>query len=93
VRDLRKEARGKECQIRLSGICNFDNATTVLAHVRLIGISGGGYKAPDILGAHACSACHAYVDSHHDDKTRADFADGVHRTIFSLWKRGLVVLK
>jgi hypothetical protein len=48
--------------IRLPGICNHDPDTTVLAHVRLIGVSGMGMKSPDLLGAWACSACHDVVD-------------------------------
>jgi hypothetical protein len=79
--NLRKRARGKECQVRLVGVCNFNPETTVLAHVRLIGISGMGMKVPfDLLGSWACSACHAYVDSHHDDATQVAFYEGVFRT-------------
>lgn len=60
--NLRKEARGRECQVR-SPVCNFNSETTVLAHVRMIGITGMGHKAPDLLGAWACSACHALIDT------------------------------
>lgn len=45
-----------------SPMCNRDPETTVLAHVRQIGISGMGLKAPDLLGAWCCSGCHSYVD-------------------------------
>ena len=76
--------------IRLSGVCNFDPATTVLAHIRLIGISGMGHKANDLLGAWACSACHSWVDSNHDDATQAAFAEGVYRTQDRLVKDGVV---
>jgi hypothetical protein len=48
--------------IRLPGICTNDPSTVVLAHVRLIGVSGMGMKSPDLLGAWACSACHDVVD-------------------------------
>jgi hypothetical protein len=83
---LRREARGQECQIRLPGICNFDPATTVLAHYRLIGLSGMGYKADDEIAAYACSACHDAVDrrSHMDlerDFVKLAHAEGVLRTI------------
>lgn len=78
--NLRNEARDRDCMVRLPGICNFDSSTTVLAHVRKIGISGFGIKSPDFLGAWACSACHAYVDSHHDDSTQVAFYEGVFRT-------------
>ena len=78
--DLRQLAKGQSCQIRIPGCCNFDPATVVLAHFRLIGVSGMGKKPPDLLGAWACSACHTYVDTHHDDATQLAFAYGVFRT-------------
>lgn len=78
--NLRKEARGRECQIRLPGICNFDAETTVLAHVRLLGLSGMGTKASDLLGAWACSACHAKVDTDKSDEVQRAFLEGIMRT-------------
>jgi hypothetical protein len=88
--NLRKAARDRDCQVRLAGVCNHNPETTVLAHVRQIGISGFGIKCPDILGAWACSACHAYCDSHHDAETNAAFAEGVFRTQNILWREGLI---
>ncbi len=60
--DYRKEAKGRECQVRLVGVCNYDPETTVLAHIRAAGITGAGQKAPDQLGAWACSCCHDAID-------------------------------
>lgn len=60
----REEARGKECQIRIPGVCNGNNETVVLCHLnnkRLFGV-GTGQKVPDIFGAWGCSACHDVVD-------------------------------
>lgn len=88
--NLRKLARGRECQVRLVGVCNFNPETTVLAHVRQIGISGFGIKCPDLLGTWACSACHMYCDSHHDAETNAAFAAGVYRTLNILWREGIL---
>ena len=93
--DLRKLARGRECQIRLEGICNFDNSTTVLAHYRLIGISGMGMKSPDLIAAHACSACHDACDrrTHTDlefDFVRLAHAEGCFRTIAKLIEEGVI---
>jgi len=62
MKNLRKLARGRECQVR-SPVCTHDNEQTVLAHIRMQGISGMGLKAPDLLGAHCCAACHALVDT------------------------------
>lgn len=33
--DLRKAARGRECQVRIPGVCNGNSETSVLAHIRL----------------------------------------------------------
>lgn len=87
---LRDAARGRDCQIRLAGICNYNPATTVLSHYRLAGISGMSMKSPDLLGAWACSACHAHVDTHKDDATARAFLEGVLRTQARLIKEGMV---
>lgn len=60
--NLRKLAKGQVCEIRLPGICNGNPETTVLAHVRMIGLSGTGLKSPDLFAAYACSDCHDAVD-------------------------------
>lgn len=60
--DLTKLARGQPCLIRVPTACNGNPETTVLCHVRLIGISGAGLKAPDVLATFGCSACHAVCD-------------------------------
>ena len=57
--NLRKEAKGRECQIRMAGVCNFNPDTTVLCH-----LPGGGMgmKQHDLFGAWGCSSCHDVVD-------------------------------
>lgn len=90
--NLRPLAEGMECQIRLPGICVFDQGTVVLAHFRLIGHSGLALKNHDFIGAWACYACHAYVDTHHDDATQLAFAHGVFRTQSILLTRRLDIL-
>lgn len=87
--DLRKFARGHICQVRLPNICSHNPESVVLAHFRLAGISGLGLKSPDLLAAHACAACHAYVDSHKDAETQLAFAHGVLRTIAVLIEDGV----
>jgi hypothetical protein len=92
---LRKEARGRECMVRLIGICNHNPETTVLAHIRMPGISGIGMKADDLLGAWACSNCHDAIDrrSHTDldrDYVRLAHLEGMARTITILRKEGIV---
>jgi hypothetical protein len=92
--DLRKQARGRECQVRYPGLCSFDTETVVLAHIRMAGITGGAQKAPDIMGAWACFRCHQEADrvtqllSPEDAKRW--FLDGVFRTQLQLINEGLV---
>ena len=78
--NLRVLAHGRDCQGRLEGICNRNPQTTVLAHFRLMGVSGLGIKSPDLIGAWLCSSCHDWVDSHKDPQTQLDFAKAVFRT-------------
>lgn len=62
VSKLRKAAQGEPCQLRLPGICNGNNETTVLAHIRRGNVAGVGMKPPDLCAVHACSACHDAMD-------------------------------
>ena len=57
--NLRKLARGRECQIRIPGVCNGNPETTVLCH-----LNGGGMalKMGDLYGAWGCQSCHDEVD-------------------------------
>ncbi|WP_187651564.1 DUF1364 domain-containing protein [Xenorhabdus sp. TS4] len=72
--NLRKEARGRECQVRIPGICNGNSETVVLAHYRMAGICGMGMKPPDLFGAWACSCCHDEIDR----RTRLTDTDCAH---------------
>lgn len=92
--NLRKLAHGRECQVRLAGICNRNEETTVLAHYRAVNISGLGIKAPDLLGAWACSACHDEIDrrTHYLPLEAAELAhlEGMARTIAILLREGVI---
>lgn len=88
--NLRHEARGRGCQIRLEGICNHNSETVVLCHYRLIGISGLGMKSEDLLGSWGCSACHSVVDSNKDPQIQLDFLKGVMRTQAQLIREEIV---
>lgn len=93
--DLRKAARGRECQIRIPGICNGNPETSVLAHYRLAGTCGTGIKPDDMQGAIACNCCHDAIDGrvkteYSHDELRLMHAEGVMRTL-AIWKKeGLV---
>ena len=82
--------------VRLPGICNFNSETVVLAHIRVVGVSGRGMKSPELVGAWACSACHDELDgrTHKSgmsrDELRLAHFEGMARTIAQLDKEGLV---
>jgi hypothetical protein len=81
--------------VRLIGICNHNPETTVLAHIRMPGISGIGMKADDLIGAWACSSCHDAIDrrSHTDldrDYVRLAHLEGMARTITILRNEDIV---
>ncbi|EON5870362.1 DUF1364 domain-containing protein [Escherichia coli] len=92
--NLRKEARGRECQVRIYGVCNGNPETTVLAHYRMAGICGTGMKPDDLIGAWACSDCHAEIDRRTmilDNKdARLYHLEGVIRTQAILLKEGKI---
>lgn len=97
--NLRKEARGEECQIRIEGVCNFDSSTTVLCHLNGSGTGtkfGNADPAEDILGAHGCSRCHDAVDGrnknhgHSKEHVLICFYEGVFRTQRLLIRRGKI---
>lgn len=80
--DLRKAAKGRDCLVRLPGICNHNPETTVLAHIRRGGIAGTGYKgAGDLVAVLACSACHDAIDGRSGEpafvKTLGGYGQGI----------------
>lgn len=87
--NLRKLAQGRECQIRIPGVCNGNPETVVLCH---LGGAGMGRKHPDLLGAYGCSACHDAVDgrSRTNDDWRLYFYDGIFRTQRMLIDEGVI---
>lgn len=94
---LTKFARGRDCQVRLPGICNYNPETTVLAHYRLAGTCGVGIKPNNLQGAWCCDYCHSVCDGRikaPEGMTREDIrlahAEGVMRTIDILVREGVV---
>ncbi|MGQ6400865.1 DUF1364 domain-containing protein [Serratia sp. IR-2025] len=89
---LTKEARGRECQVRIPGVCNFNPETTVSAHYRLAGTCGTAIKPDETQAAWACSACHDEVDRRtrliDANDARLMHAEGVMRTQEILRKEG-----
>ena len=95
--NLRKLAKGRECMIRIPGVCNGNRETTVLAHLnnkRVFGV-GIGQKVPDIFGSHCCSDCHDVLDGRvstgwTETQLLVWFYEGVFRTQNQLLKEGLI---
>lgn len=92
---LTKEAKGRECQVRLP-CCNHNSETTVLAHYRLAGTCGVGMKPNDLQGAWACSSCHDEIDRRtrifENEFIRLAHAEGVMRTQNILIKERKITL-
>ena len=89
---LRESARGQECQVRLPAICNFDSATTILAH---LGGAGIGKKHADLHASFCCSSCHSVVDGAVNSKLSKEyialsFLQGMVRTQIIWLKNGNV---
>ena len=93
---LTRAARGRDCQVRIPGICNGNPETTILAHYRLAGTrSGMGIKPNDLQGAWACSACHDAVDGRvasefNRHELRMMHLEGLVRTLDILVSEGKV---
>lgn len=91
--NLRNEAKGRECQIRLPGVCLRSPLTVVLCHLnskRLLGV-GTGQKVPDLFAAWGCRACHDAVDGRNrtefsQEEIKEAFYEGVFRTQNALLK-------
>lgn len=92
--NIRREARGRACTVRLAG-CDGGGDTTCLAHYRLSGLCGMGQKPDDAIGAFACFSCHNIIDYRAKtpagmtrDDVRLAHAEACLRTISILRKEG-----
>ena len=91
--NLRKLARGQDCQIRIPGVCNFNPETTVLCHLPSRAM---GMKSHDLHGAWGCSSCHDEIDNRSNrnwverDTARLYHLEGVIRTQEKLLKMGAI---
>jgi hypothetical protein len=60
---LRESAQGKDCQLRIPGVCNGNPETVVWCHLNGQEYGKGmGHKAHDLFGFYGCSACHDVYD-------------------------------
>lgn len=89
---IRQSAKGKDCQVRIPGVCTFNPDETVHAHKN----GGGmGMKEEDMLGARCCSSCHDVIDGRAksgftDEEVLIMFYEGIFRTQKQLLLEGLI---
>lgn len=89
--NLRKAARGRDCQLRLPGYCTHDPDRTVLCHVRRGGIAGVGQRPIDEAAFVGCDVCHDIQEGRRKAEFEPGELDGyvleaMCRTL-AMWKR------
>jgi hypothetical protein len=98
---ITESARGEQCLIRIPGVCNRQDETTVACHEPCG--SGLSMKWPDTEIAYGCNACHDEIDGRtrykpqgHAVYTLNDllmmFYQGARRTRQKLIDKGLLVM-
>lgn len=60
-RKLRNSAQDQDCTMNVSGVCCYNPATVVLAHINTDG-SAMGSKTDDFSACFACHLCHEWLD-------------------------------
>lgn len=81
---LRKSAEGEGCTFNVAGVCNYDNATVALTHMRWLGDCGGSFKPTDLQAAYGCSECNRWTDSPSVIETRDRAAYEALRNFYAL---------
>lgn len=90
---IRNSAQGEDCSLRMIGVCNFNNETTILAHLPC-GMKGVGLKAADTMAVYSCSSCHDVLDGR--ARGEVDWRDvlrALAETQSKLISKGLLVVK
>lgn len=84
---IRNSARGESCTVNVAGVCNYDSATTVLAHLPDES-KGMGKKADDLSACYACAACHDVLDRRRYDQDFEDHREWyMRRAMVRTWRR------
>ena len=93
---ITESARGEDCTVRLSGICNHNPETVVFAHLPGIRFGHGtGQKVGDLHGCYACSNCHDAIDRRTHTNLDKSFVKMAHmeaviETQMKLLEKGLI---
>ena len=82
---ITRSAHGELCTLRIEGVCNHRQATTVSAHLNS-GSKGMGNKSPDIFTVYACSDCHLHLDA--GKVSKADQLRALMETLLKLYQKG-----
>lgn len=89
-RALLDMARGRECLLRVPGVCQGGTETTVAAHSNWAchGGKGMGRKASDAYVVNACFACHSWLDQGPAPKAEKQMAFlRAHADQVQAWRR------
>jgi len=94
---ITRSSRGKPCSLNIVGVCNYNEETTVFAHLPSQS-HGIGLKSTDICGCDACSACHDVLDGRVQSdewKHHSGFymLRGLVRTLERLLDEGILCIK
>lgn len=94
---LRNAARGEPCTLNVAGVCNYDPATVVLAHMPSES-HGMAQKSTDINACFCCSSCHDWLDNRgHQcvEKAHREFymQRALIRTLTRLFELGVITIK
>ena len=96
---ITQSARGRDCQIRLPGVCNFNPETTVWCHANGQASGKGiGMKGNVLCGSYGCNDCHDVYDRRKKHpylsyvEVEVCFMEGHFRTMRILIEEGLIKL-
>lgn len=81
---LLNASKGAECTMNVTDICNYDNETTIPAHINTEGGKMGG-KTDDFMVVDCCSDCHSWLDQYKG--TEEDRLYYTRRALGRTWKR------
>ncbi len=85
---IRNSARGQYCTLRLVGVCNFNDETTILAHIGRD--RGMALKCDDTFAVYSCSACHTAIDGAERSALALDLLRALEETQKILFDKGLI---
>ena len=90
---LRASANGRECTVRMPGICNHNPETTVLAHLPC-GQKGMGMKGFVSVAVYACCSCLDVIDGRAaGDIDWQDMPRAIAETHEGLIRSGILTVK